>query len=361
MEDIEDGRECSDWPELQRAVEGVRLGVAQPPSVWQRLVKKIFPLSAPHPERQKYHGGIYILIYHSVVDPDNRQYWEKFYKKGEVTAQQFRCQLEYMLAHMTPIALSQAPELLAQNRVDRPYFAITFDDGFSNNLTVADPIIQKYNLKPTVFVNGAFVRQEEVFYRVLSAIIIKNGHAPQLADRLRQLIGQHDWSDDSEELFIQMKQHYTADAMEQATAEIYNQYIGDPAQLKAHLDIDELKTLQNHGWEIANHTDAHRLLSCQKNEDAIKAIEVNGKFLQDNGIYSSDFLGFPVGRSQDVDQNIGDWLDRNPNIHGIFANNGVNTRLCRKEWLRFSLGQHISYGSLDKIIRNQIERTQKAV
>ncbi|MBF0446367.1 MAG: polysaccharide deacetylase family protein [Magnetococcales bacterium] len=262
-----------------------------------------------------------------------------------------------MLDHMTPVALSQAPELMAKAGVDRPYFAVTFDDGFRNNLTVADPIIQEYNLKPCIFVNGAFARQEEVFFRILSAIIIKNGHGPQLAARMREFLGQHEWSDDGDELFTQMKEHYTADTMERATTQIYKEFVGDPAALMAHLNLEEIKTLQSHGWEIGNHTDGHRLLSCQDNMAAIGAIESNGKFLKDNGVYSSDFLSYPVGRAQDVDQTVSQWLDGHPDIQGIFANNGINLKLCRKEWLRFSLGKHINPLVLDKIIISQIERT----
>jgi peptidoglycan/xylan/chitin deacetylase (PgdA/CDA1 family) len=265
-----------------------------------------------------------------------------------------------MLAHMTPIALSQAQELLAKGEVDRPYFAVTFDDGFRNNLTVADPIIQEHNLKPCAFINGAFARQEEVFFRILSAIIIKNGHGPLLAERLRQLIAQHEWSDDGDTLFNEMKANYTTDAMEQATTQIYKKHVGDPAELKVHLNLDELKTLQSQGWEIGNHTDAHRLLSCQKSEAAIGAIENNAEFLRQNGIYSSNFLCYPVGRSQDVNQTVRDWLEGHPDIHGIFANNGINLKLCRHEWLRFSLGQHINPAAIDKTIRGQIERTYKA-
>jgi peptidoglycan/xylan/chitin deacetylase (PgdA/CDA1 family) len=357
---VEQSNSHSQWPALQRAIEEVKPTVATPPSVLQRITKKLFPRPKNLPGRPKYTNGIYILLYHSVVDPDNRQQWEQCYKKGEVTAQQLRCQIEYMLDHMTPIALSQAPQILAKGEVDRPYFAVTFDDGFRNNLTVADPIIQEYNLKPSVFVNGAFARQEEVFFRILSAIIIKKGHGQLLAARLHQLLSQHEWSDDGDILFNQMKNHYSADTMEQATTQVYKEFIGNPAELMVHLDLGELKTLQSNGWEIGNHTDAHRLLSCQSDLAAIGAIENNGEFLKQNGIYSSNFLCYPVGRAQDVDETVGKWLDLHPDIHGIFANNGINLKLCRREWLRFSLGQHINPLALDKIIRGQIERTYKA-
>ncbi|MBF0193622.1 MAG: polysaccharide deacetylase family protein [Magnetococcales bacterium] len=358
---VEKSNNHSQWPILQRAIEEVKLDIAKPPSLIQRIANKLLASNKKNkPNRIKYANGIYILLYHSVVDPDNRQQWEYSYKKGEVTAQQFRCQLEYMLTHMTPIALSQAPELLSKGELDRPYFAVTFDDGFQNNLTVANPIIKELNLKPTVFVNGAFARQEEVFFRILSAIIIQKGHAHLLAARLRQLIGQYEWSDDGDLLFIQMKTHYTTDTMEQATIDIYKQHVGDPAELRVHLDLEELKKLQNNGWEIGNHTDAHRLLSCQNQQAAIDAIECNAEFLKQNGIYSSDFLCYPVGRAQDVNKNIEEWLTQHPDIHGIFANNGVNLKLCRKEWLRFSFGQHVNSAALDKIICSQIERTYKA-
>ena len=349
------------WPWLQMAIESYKPDEYRPPPFFRRVLNKLgFTKPLAQAPDSGYPNAIYILIYHSVVDPQNRNLWEECYQKGEVTAEQFRVQIEFMLSIMTPIPLSAAPDILEHGPADRPYFAITFDDGFRNNLTVADPIVQEFALKPTVFVNSAFARGQEVFFRVLSAIIIAKGHEVALATRLQQLAPQHIWSEDGETLFGQMKQHYVANVMEQATGEIYQQFFGDPAELGVHLGVAETIKLQLSGWEIANHTTAHRLLSSLSSAEARTAIEDNARFWQESGVELIDFLGFPVGRVCDVSPAVGQWLDENPKIHGIFANNGINVNLQRKEWLRFSLGQHDKPESMQKILINQVVRTKSA-
>ncbi|MBF0357933.1 MAG: polysaccharide deacetylase family protein [Magnetococcales bacterium] len=358
---IEKSTNSLEWPALQIAVEAAKAPVKNSPSILQRGLRKFFPEKTPlSMNRHSHPNGVYILVYHSVVDPDNRQVWEEHYRKGEVTAFGFRSQIEYMMEHMNPIALSEVPGLFREGNLQQSYFAITFDDGFRNNLTLADPIIQEYGLKPTVFVNSEFASLNEVFYRVLTAVLAGQGHGPDLAKTLRRLAGKREWSDDGAILFNQMKQYYLVDLLEQAADETYRLCLGDPEDLAVHLQVDEIKSMQKSGWEIGNHTQAHRLLSHQTPAMAIKAIEDNLRFWNENGVDLIDFLAFPVGRAMDVNQVVSQWLDRSPGTNGIFANNGINFMYNRKEWLRFSFGKKTKPEELDEIIKAQIYRTKTA-
>lgn len=42
----------------------------------------------------------------------------------------------------------------------KPYIVLTFDDGFKDNLTVALPIMKKYNARGTIFLNPSYVSDE---------------------------------------------------------------------------------------------------------------------------------------------------------------------------------------------------------
>lgn len=42
----------------------------------------------------------------------------------------------------------------------KPYVVLTFDDGYKDNLTVALPVLKKYNARATIFVNPAYVSYE---------------------------------------------------------------------------------------------------------------------------------------------------------------------------------------------------------
>ena len=51
---------------------------------------------------------------------------------------------------------------LVKNNYDetRPYVVLTFDDGFKDNLTVALPILKKYDARATIFVNPAYISRK---------------------------------------------------------------------------------------------------------------------------------------------------------------------------------------------------------
>ncbi|MBF0214916.1 MAG: hypothetical protein HQM00_15370, partial [Magnetococcales bacterium] len=118
------------WPMRQRAIEGISPG-AVPPPWWLRLGGRVglAPERFMHPP-----PGVYMLVYHSVVDPERRQEWERHYRKGEVTVDCFARQLDILSEWMTPLPLSAVPALWERGGPDRPYLVVTFDDGLSNNL-----------------------------------------------------------------------------------------------------------------------------------------------------------------------------------------------------------------------------------
>lgn len=52
-------------------------------------------------------------------------------------------------------------DLLSKNYdVSKPYVVLTFDDGYKDNLTVALPVLKKYNARATIFLNPAFVSEK---------------------------------------------------------------------------------------------------------------------------------------------------------------------------------------------------------
>ncbi|MBF0108333.1 MAG: polysaccharide deacetylase family protein [Magnetococcales bacterium] len=351
-----------EWPALQKAIE--RSTVVQPATTatpMSRLFRRLIPGGKGLAKTSVFPNGIYILIYHSIVDPDHRQPWEACYRKGETTVAEFRAQLEFMMTRMTPVALGELPGLWERGGPDRPCFAVTFDDGFTNNLTHAHPVIRSLGLKPTVFVCSEFAGGRQSFFRVLAALLVARGHASRLAAVLGSMAPEVRWPETGEELFARIKDNYVADVVEEATTAVFHECLGDPAALRIHLDCAAVAELERGGWEIGNHTTGHRLLGRQTATEAVRAIEDNECYWKEKGISLIDFLAYPVGRSVDVAPAVGEWLERHPRIHGIFANGGINFSLCRSQWLRFSLGKQTSPQGIERIILQQIQRTRQAL
>ncbi|TRY30820.1 polysaccharide deacetylase family protein [Aliiglaciecola sp. M165] len=98
-----------------------------------------------------------ILIYHQVLaefDP---------LRPYEVTAEQFDWQMKLLAEHFTPISLSEAKQALETNSVPERAVCVTFDDGYLNNLTVAQPILAKYKVPATVYVATGFSQGQSMW------------------------------------------------------------------------------------------------------------------------------------------------------------------------------------------------------
>ncbi|MBF0296051.1 MAG: polysaccharide deacetylase family protein [Magnetococcales bacterium] len=346
------------WPVLQRTIEASVPSPSAPVSYWQRLANQLRqPIGLG---REALPPGVYILVYHSVVDPENRREWERYYRKGEVSVSRFASQLDAMLEWMTPIALSELPTLWQRGGPEQPRFAVTFDDGLRNNLHLAHPVLKARGIRPTVFVNAAFAEGREVLFRVLAAVLTGSGCAAPLAAALRSSLPQIPWSEDPTQLFNQTKGFYHVHLMERIVHQIYRELRGDPAELRVHLNVAEIMHLQREGWEIANHTADHRILSCLNRAEVTQTVVSNAAFWQNQGIDLIPCLGYPFGLAADVNRAVYDHLLENPTLHGFFAGGGVNLIDNRTEWLRFSLGQAATQQGVMAVLKGEVVRTRSA-
>lgn len=80
-----------------------------------------------------------ILAYHRV---------NPYYKDDALTVspENFKRQIEYLL-----------------NKGLKP--TITFDDGYADNLWYAIPVLEKFNIKPVIFLTVNYIGTEDIFYR----------------------------------------------------------------------------------------------------------------------------------------------------------------------------------------------------
>lgn len=88
-----------------------------------------------------------ILLYHGIDEAGSTAYNTKF-----ISQENFERQIRYLKEHGQIVSLRDFFE--GSFDKSRLATAITFDDGFRNNLTRALPILEKYNAPATIFVTG---------------------------------------------------------------------------------------------------------------------------------------------------------------------------------------------------------------
>lgn len=114
-----------------------------------------------------------ILMYHRIC--------EVGFDPWAITVRQkhFEEQLATLRRHRRIISLRQLVAELEQGELGTPSAAITFDDGYADNLLLAKPLLERYEAPATVFVaTGAIDRQTEFYWDELDRIFLQPGRLP---------------------------------------------------------------------------------------------------------------------------------------------------------------------------------------
>ena len=92
-----------------------------------------------------------VLVYHSISSPI-----EPLEADADISPERFAQQLRWLARWRRVVSLEETLRAGAH----RSLVAITFDDGYRDNLTVALPLLEKFQLPMTLFVAAGFVGRE---------------------------------------------------------------------------------------------------------------------------------------------------------------------------------------------------------
>jgi peptidoglycan/xylan/chitin deacetylase (PgdA/CDA1 family) len=96
-----------------------------------------------------------------------------------VAPETFESQLRALRSGFDVVPLAELRPSLRAGRGSRPVVAITFDDGYLDNLTVARPLLEQYAVPATVFAVTGFVgRREGFWWDRLANAVLGDGRLP---------------------------------------------------------------------------------------------------------------------------------------------------------------------------------------
>jgi len=99
-----------------------------------------------------------ILVYHRIASlPSDPQLLC-------VKPEHFAQHLEHICHAYRPMSLVELGRSLANGQLPHHAIAVTFDDGYVDNLRNAKPILERYNVPATVFVTSGYVGQNREFW-----------------------------------------------------------------------------------------------------------------------------------------------------------------------------------------------------
>lgn len=118
-------------------------------------------------------GGL-ILLYHRVTEVPSDPF------KLCVTPRHFAEQLEVLKQHSNPMSLQQLVQSVRDGKCPKRSVAVTFDDGYTDNLYEAKPLLEQYDIPATVFVaTGNLEHEREFWWDELERVLLQPGTLPK--------------------------------------------------------------------------------------------------------------------------------------------------------------------------------------
>ena len=129
-----------------------------------------------------------ILMYHRVTELTNDPYLLA------VTPQHFAEHLDVIRALGVPVRLDELARGVRQGKLPTRAVAVTFDDGYADNLDYAKPLLRRQAVPATVFVTAGQVdRGREFWWDELDRLLLQPGDLPPVL-RLRLNGSVREWS-----------------------------------------------------------------------------------------------------------------------------------------------------------------------
>lgn len=110
-------------------------------------------------------GLVIVLCYHRVVNNIEEQSGLFNIEKG-ILVSEFEKQMKFLLKYFQPIHASRAYQNCTPYKM---CFAVTFDDGYLDNLEVAGPVLKRLGIPCTFFIVSEYVGTDRLFWWELLA------------------------------------------------------------------------------------------------------------------------------------------------------------------------------------------------
>ncbi len=228
-----------------------------------------------------------ILIFHQVMaKPDP-------FRGGDPTVSAFDAQMKLLRRYFNPISLAEGLRRLQSGDLPAHAVAVTFDDGYLDNLTLAAPVLERYQIPATFFVTTGFFQENMWNDRVIGLFEHKLGSELNLQPLLQQKSPSMQTLPQTGNVHV----YSHAEALPYLQASIqYLKYLPPAERLELICELEavngiaamprkmmreeEIRALHAKGFEIGGHTKHHPILASLDAEAQKDQILINKQELE---------------------------------------------------------------------------------
>lgn len=256
---------------------------------------------------------IRILIYHGV---ENKQTdFSLGIPSLVISTKNFEKQIKYLSKSYNIISMHDLTNHI-KKKIPFPSNSviITFDDGFKNNFINAFPILQKYNIKATVFLITDYIDTLKISWLDKLVYILKKIGISKFIEEFKnkfpaysnliEKTGQKNIIDQISFLLIDkvddnIRRKFIQNLYNKFKIKINKEKIKD-----LYLSWEEIKKMDDAGISFGSHTSTHPVLSLLDYEKAKKEIFNSKKNIEVKLNKEINLFAYPYGRKNDFDINI---------------------------------------------------------
>jgi peptidoglycan/xylan/chitin deacetylase (PgdA/CDA1 family) len=249
-------------------------------------------------------GRLLILIYHRVRPQPDPMF------PGEVDALRFDEQMTLLSRHCHPMPLRAAVAGLADRSLPPRSVAVTFDDGYADNASVALPILQRHGIPATFFITAGYLDGGRMWNdSIIEAVRRATVHSLDLADLglgTVELDSPRARGTVAEAIIGKVKHLEPRERQARVDSLCRRATCALPGDLM--MTSAQVRELADAGMEIGAHTMTHPILRSITVTEARREIDESRQRLQSITGRLVDGFAYPNGRPQD------DYTERDRNL-----------------------------------------------
>jgi len=248
---------------------------------------------------------VLVLMFHDLRTEGDFANWLR------VSEREFRIHLEWLRSLGRFVSPEEAthPDALP---TDRPHFLLTFDDGYVNNVKLALPILEHYEVPALFFVSTHALQSQQPFWFDVVVTAIQAARLSSLdlqayglrSYRFRSNGDQDRWADINRVLEeikrVGDEDHAAVEEALRFIREKYQDVLEPNLQRCRPLHRDEVARMARSRWcHIGSHSHHHRILTRQTDDDLRHELATSRRILEELCDRPVLDLAYPNGNADD--------------------------------------------------------------
>ena len=255
------------------------------------MLKSLLGLASPAGDG----GRLSTLIFHRVLAEPDPLFPQ------EVDRPRFDLICGWIRHWFNVLPLDEAAARLKERTLPPRAMAITFDDGYEDNASVALPVLQRHGLPATFFVATGFLDGGRMWNDTVIEAIRRTAKATlDLRDVSAGSFGSYDVATAEAKRsaigHILLKAKYLPPAERQAFGETLARLAGATLPTNLMMSTRQVRLLADSGMQVGAHTVSHPILARLGDEQAYAEIERSKSFLEERLDKPVTLFAYPNGK-----------------------------------------------------------------